>query len=73
MSAVTEPNLIKLAIVGAGGVGKSALTVQVHFLPNATDIGKRGGSVFLTSSFIYQFLQGHFLTDYDPTIEVRTP
>ncbi|ELR23036.1 Ras GTPase, putative [Acanthamoeba castellanii str. Neff] len=26
--SVVEPNLIKLAIVGAGGVGKSALTVQ---------------------------------------------
>jgi hypothetical protein len=34
MSSVVEPNLIKLAIVGAGGVGKSALTVQVR-LPSA--------------------------------------
>ncbi len=32
MSSVVEPNLIKLAIVGAGGVGKSALTVQVRLL-----------------------------------------
>jgi hypothetical protein len=30
--SVVEPNLIKLAIVGAGGVGKSALTVQVRLL-----------------------------------------
>jgi hypothetical protein len=41
MSAVTEPNLIKLAIVGAGGVGKSALTVQVHFLPTVAKGNRR--------------------------------
>jgi GTPase SAR1 family protein len=33
----------KLVVVGGGGVGKSALTIQ--------------------------FIQGHFLEEYDPTIE----
>lgn len=35
----------KLVIVGGGGVGKSALTIQ--------------------------FIQSHFVEDYDPTIEDR--
>lgn len=37
----------KLVVVGAGGVGKSALTIQL--------------------------IQNHFVDEYDPTIEVRTP
>jgi Ras-related protein R-Ras2 len=63
----------KLVVVGGGGVGKSAITIQfIQVLISETiemSPKRRGRQFFFFLHFLNYFFQSYFVTDYDPTIE----
>lgn len=54
----------KIVVVGGGGVGKSAITIQ--FIQVAPLLSHTRN---LLPVLIWSSLQSYFVTDYDPTIE----
>lgn len=51
----------KVVVLGAGGVGKSAITGKFHTVTSST--------LTIWPSSLVQFVQGVFIESYDPTIE----
>ena len=66
----------KLVVVGGGGVGKSAITIQFIQVVKTFSSKNKLKCVFFFKFLITKFInhiiwtfQSYFVTDYDPTIE----
>jgi GTPase KRas protein len=64
MSAAQQRSrtLFKVTVLGDGGVGKTALTVQVR-------LGEKSKSAKRDIDLVVQFTMASFVETYDPTIE----
>ena len=58
----SSPSLHKVIMVGSGGVGKSALTLQVGIVQPKIDM-----HYVLCEKCFFQFMYDEFVEDYEPT------
>lgn len=66
-AANSEQTSYKLVVVGGGGVGKSALTIQLIQVSKLDKLQLQGRIFF--NKIVLSMFQSYFVQDYDPTIE----